>query len=230
MMNGLLAPLCIVALLAAVVPACWSDAADETQTQCAAGYGGDYGAGGEGGGGFGGSEFGTGVGGSDVGTSAGVGGSGVGVASSSSDASVGAGGFSARPVPHGVRRRHRRLKRGHYRGDGPLGVAQEAICPQSPCFEQCDADNAAAAAVCAMIQDDAQRTACQNNAYANYKSCRANCASTDNTDCDDKYQDCVNNAPSSCLKRSGGKTLCQRCWEQCNAGSSPSSACRTCLF
>jgi hypothetical protein len=50
------------------------------------------------------------------------------------------------------------------------------------------------------------------------------------TDCDRKYQDCINNAPTSCLKRSGGKTQCQRCWERCEAGDPPSGACRNCRF
>jgi hypothetical protein len=51
-----------------------------------------------------------------------------------------------------------------------------------------------------------------------------------NTDCDRKYQDCINNAPTSCLKRSGGKTQCQRCWERCKVGDPPSGACRNCRF
>jgi len=121
------ARLLLVVLLAALVSACWSLAADETRTDpCATGYGGDDGVGGEGGGGVGGSDVGTGVGGSDVGvgsSSADVG-VGAGAGSSSSDVSVGAGGFSARPVPHRMRRRrlHRR---------GGLGTAQEAVCPQA---------------------------------------------------------------------------------------------------
>jgi hypothetical protein len=49
-------------------------------------------------------------------------------------------------------------------------------------------------------------------------------------DCDDKYQDCISNGPASCLKEEGGKTLCQRCWERCNAGDSPSARCRKCKF
>jgi hypothetical protein len=126
-------------------------------------------------------------------------------------------------------------------GDVPTGQAQSAlsmdqcnatgqIAPQSPCNDKCDADYANAAVACGMIPDDAQRKACQDNAYASYKSCRQSCASSANEDCDNKYQDCVDNGPSSCLKRSGGKTLCQRCWERCNAGDSPSSECKACRF
>lgn len=48
--------------------------------------------------------------------------------------------------------------------------------------------------------------------------------------CDDKYQDCQANGPTSCLKEDGGKSLCYRCWERCNAGDSPSARCRTCKF
>ena len=96
------ARLLLLALLAVLVPACWSLAADEPN-QCSTGYGGgDDGFGGEGGGGFGGG-VGTGFGGSDV---------GVGPSSGAG------GGFSARPVPHRLRR-HRR---------GGLGVARQAIC------------------------------------------------------------------------------------------------------
>lgn len=50
------------------------------------------------------------------------------------------------------------------------------------------------------------------------------------SDCDEKYQDCINNGPTSCLKEEGGKTQCQRCWERCNAGDSPSAKCRKCKF
>jgi hypothetical protein len=57
----------------------------------------------------------------------------------------------------------------------------------------------------------------------------AGCAPS-KTECDDKYQDCVNNGPTSCLEREGGKTLCQRCWERCNAGDSASSKYRNCKF
>lgn len=53
---------------------------------------------------------------------------------------------------------------------------------------------------------------------------------SESSECDDKYQDCINNGPTSCLKKVAGKTLCYRCWERCNAGDSPSSQCRNCKF
>jgi hypothetical protein len=102
--------------------------------------------------------------------------------------------------------------------------------PPKPCDAKCESDYEDAAAVCGRMQNDGKRMVCENKAHAIYKSCRANCAASANTSCDDKYQDCIDDGPSSCLKRSGGKTLCQRCWERCNAGDSPSSACKTCLF
>jgi hypothetical protein len=125
------ARLLFVLLLAVGVPACWSLASDETG-QCN-GYGGDEGFGGEGGvggGGFGGSDVGTGIGGSDVGT--GIGGSDVGVASSSADVSgagpsSGAGGGSARPVPHRLRRGRQRRPRGHLKC--PSSSGSPTSCP-----------------------------------------------------------------------------------------------------
>lgn len=116
---------------------------------------------------------------------------------------------------------------------GPLdygGAANPCVATQSPCNEMCASNYDAAAAECGKIQIEAQRKACQDGAYAAYKSCRDGCAHNSTPACDDKYQDCVDNGLSSCLKRSGGKTLCQRCWERCNAGDSPSATCRNCKF
>jgi hypothetical protein len=53
---------------------------------------------------------------------------------------------------------------------------------------------------------------------------------TPTSTCAERYEDCVASAPTSCLKRSGGKTLCQRCLERCNAGDPPSPACLECRF
>lgn len=104
------------------------------------------------------------------------------------------------------------------------------ITSQSPCNEKCLADYESAALQCGQIQSSAQRQICQDDAHASYTSCRENCEQSANGACDDKYQSCINNGPTSCLKTSGGKTLCQRCWERCNAGDFPSGACRKCLF
>lgn len=104
------------------------------------------------------------------------------------------------------------------------------IATQSPCNEKCLADYEAAAAECGKIENDSLRTTCQDGALASYEICRDNCQQVANQECDDKYQDCVDNGPSSCLDQEGGKTQCNRCWERCNAGDSPSAKCRNCRF
>jgi hypothetical protein len=116
---------------------------------------------------------------------------------------------------------------------GPLdygSAANPCIATQSPCKAMCQSNYEAASAECAKIQDDGQRKACQDGAFATYDSCRNDCARNGSSACDDKYTDCVDNGPSSCGKKSGGKTLCQRCWERCNAGDAPSSDCKKCRF
>ncbi len=202
------------------------------------GTGGDDGAGGS-----------DGVGGAlDDGTGAGAGSSSadVGAGAGSSSAGAGAGPGEGARAPHPRPRRVRRHTRGGAVG-GPGPTPQDYPCstgtdgtgqiaPQSPCNEQCLADYDAAATVCGKIASDADRKTCQDNAYAVYQQCRAACAgepsptSPTSKECDDKYQNCIDKGPASCLKNSGGKTLCQRCWERCNAGDSPSSACTACYF
>jgi hypothetical protein len=115
-------------------------------------------------------------------------------------------------------------------GAGGSGGAVCNIATQSPCEEKCQADYEDAALECGKIEDAAQRKTCQDNAYATYKECRTSCASISTPACDDKYQACMDNGPSSCRAVSGGKTVCNRCWERCNAGDSPSSACKKCMF
>lgn len=111
-------------------------------------------------------------------------------------------------------------------GDAP----NPCIAAQSPCDEKCNADYENAAIECSKNENDATRKTCQDGAYAVYRSCHENCQQKSNSNCDDKYQDCIQNGPTSCLKKSGGKSLCQRCLERCNAGDSPSNTCRTCKF
>ncbi|EYF00808.1 NHL domain-containing protein [Chondromyces apiculatus] len=48
--------------------------------------------------------------------------------------------------------------------------------------------------------------------------------------CDEQYQQCINAGRAECQKVEAGKTKCQRCWERCNAGDSPSSICKRCGF
>lgn len=54
------------------------------------------------------------------------------------------------------------------------------------------------------------------------------CSST--SECQEKYEDCLNKAPTSCLKKSEGKTVCKRCQQRCEAEDKPSAECRKCLF
>jgi len=116
---------------------------------------------------------------------------------------------------------------------GPLDYTEApnpCIMPSSPCDDKCLDGYEASAIACGKIENEAQRKTCQDGAYASYKSCHENCHQMSNSDCDDKYQDCQAYAPTSCLKKSGGKSLCQRCLERCTAGDSPSGTCRKCKF
>ena len=115
----------------------------------------------------------------------------------------------------------------------PLDSSEDAnpcIMPPTPCHEKCLADYEVAGLACGKIGDEAQHKTCAEGAYASYKSCRESCQQQSTSDCDENYQDCMANGPPSCLKKSGGKSQCQRCLERCNAGDSPSSTCRTCRF
>ena len=104
------------------------------------------------------------------------------------------------------------------------------IADQGPCTEKCLASYETAATTCGKIPDDAQRKTCQEGAYAGYKTCKENCQQASDSNCAEKYQNCVNYAPTSCLAEEAGKSVCNRCLERCNAGDSPSSKCRKCLF
>ncbi|MEZ4313935.1 MAG: hypothetical protein R3F14_38425 [Polyangiaceae bacterium] len=71
------------------------------------------------------------------------------------------------------------------------------IVPQGACFEKCLSDYEEAAAVCGKMEDEAQRQACQDVAYAAYKSCRTQCTKQQN--------DCLEHC----------KDLCYQLWEKC---------------
>jgi hypothetical protein len=49
-------------------------------------------------------------------------------------------------------------------------------------------------------------------------------------ECDVKYQDCIAFGPAKCQKVVANQTQCQRCWDRCNAGDSPSKLCKDCKF
>jgi hypothetical protein len=104
------------------------------------------------------------------------------------------------------------------------------IEPQSPCDEKCLTSYEASAIACSKIANDAQRKTCQDGAYASYRSCHDGCRQASDSTCAEKFQNCSNYAPKSCLAKEAGKSVCNRCLERCNAGDSPSNKCRKCLF
>jgi len=111
--------------------------------------------------------------------------------------SAGFGGGGPIPIGNGV---------GATTGDfgappspGPLGAGDKpnpCIVQDTDCNEQCNKDYENAAIVCGKIPDAAQRLACQDAAYANYKICRGNCAGS--SDC-----------------REACKAKCDSAWERC---------------
>jgi hypothetical protein len=110
---------------------------------------------------------------------------------------------------------------------GTHGPVMDSPRGQGPCTDKCLADYTTDIAQCDKLEESSARDSCRSIAYARLTRCQESCQQND---CDDKYQDCVNNGPKSCLKEEGGKTLCNRCWERCNAGDSPSARCRKCKF
>ena len=113
-------------------------------------------------------------------------------------------------------------------GDPP----NPCIMPPTPCIGKCQDAYEGAAGQCGLIASAAQRRTCQDAAYANYRICDAACQKSDanSKKCQDKYENCVNSGPTSCLKVEGGKRQCNRCLERCNAGDPPSPTCVKCLF
>lgn len=106
------------------------------------------------------------------------------------------------------------------------------IAAQTPCEEECEADSESDNIQCGKMEDEAQRTACRDSAYARYKSCREGCEQTSNKSCNEKFQDCSNRGPWSCAKRGSGSegTKCRSCFKQCESGDPPSPECKRCLF
>lgn len=118
----------------------------------------------------------------------------------------------------------------------PQGVEPDPpvcnIAAQSPCNEKCEADYESASIACGKSESEAQRRACGESAYADYRSCRENCERTSNSSCDEKYQDCMNRGPWSCARPGSGSegTKCRSCFKRCESGDPPSSECKKCLF
>jgi hypothetical protein len=129
----------------------------------------------------------------------------------SETAGVGAGGVILPPSPTG--------------GDGDFGDVpprqpQDATNPppecnivtQSPCNEKCLADYESAAIVCGKIENEAQRTTCQDGAHVNYRSCRENCQRSANTPRPPR-KDCRGNVVR-CLETKIAKN-CEPCLRYC---------------
>ncbi|XYH95158.1 hypothetical protein ACMHYB_46340 [Sorangium sp. So ce1128] len=60
------------------------------------------------------------------------------------------------------------------------------IAAQSPCNEKCEADYESASVACGKFESEAQRRACGESAYADYRSCREYCERTSNKSCNEK--------------------------------------------
>jgi hypothetical protein len=77
------------------------------------------------------------------------------------------------------------------------GTPNPCIQPQSSCNEKCLADYEAAAIVCGKIADATERKTCQDDAYANNKSCLASCQQSSDEKCkvacDKVYNKCMDN-------------------------------------
>jgi hypothetical protein len=87
------------------------------------------------------------------------------------------------------------------------------IVPDTPCNEKCLTDYVNAAAECGNMEA-AQRTTCQDSAYARYKSCRDNCLQQSKSwrkKCEDEAEACE----AKC-RDLPDKEDRRRCWEACN--------------
>ena len=128
-------------------------------------------------------------------------------------------------------------------GEGPPKEPLDATRPPppecnivslSPCHDKCDTEDQARAIECAKIKDETQRTACVYSSYEKLKSCREECERSSNRTCQQKWEDCTDYAPfETCASKksgSGGKTRCDLCEQDCEAGRPVSPICKTCLF
>jgi hypothetical protein len=104
-------------------------------------------------------------------------------------------------------------------------VLTALMCPLTPaaasvsggsCEGQCNENYEGAAAVCGKMNDEGQRRACQDSAYASYKSCRANCQHN-NGACEKRCDDEAEACERECRKiPEDDKKARRRCWNDCN--------------
>lgn len=92
--------------------------------------------------------------------------------------------------------------------------------PQGPCYQKCLADYESAAAACGKIANDAERSACQDAAYAAYNACRGRCKQQedDHKDkCVEMYDTCMDKGDPCTKQVEHKKTLCAFCLSNCIA-------------
>jgi len=97
----------------------------------------------------------------------------------------------------------------------PLAPAQ--MVPLAPCEQKCQREYEDAAAVCGRMQDQAQKRACQDSAYAAYRSCRNNCQHQSN-DCLEHCKKKCDDADDECRDRCKRKPKKDRqnCYSECS--------------
>jgi hypothetical protein len=102
---------------------------------------------------------------------------------------------------------------------GPLDHGEApnpCIEPPSPCNEKCLANYEGAAIACGKIENEAQRKACADGAYAAYKSCHENCQQMSRT-CTDMYVACMDKGIPCTRHIEWKKSLCAICQNDCQA-------------
>jgi len=109
-----------------------------------------------------------------------------------------------------------RRQRESKRGDSPP-LSSPRVMPLGPCENKCQDDYENAAAVCGKMQGQGQRRACQDGAYASYKSCRASCqhSNTCQEDCEWERSECYKDCRKIPEKQ---KRKREACWNDCNEG------------
>jgi hypothetical protein len=89
------------------------------------------------------------------------------------------------------------------------------IEPGSPCEEKCLTDYESRAAGCAGFADAAPRKACQDDAYAKYRTCRSGCVAM--AAWEDKCDRDADACEAKCQKiPKDDKSGRQKCWKACN--------------
>ena len=103
---------------------------------------------------------------------------------------------------------------------GPLDYSEApnpCIMAPSPCHEKCLAAYEVAAIGCGKMQNEAQRTACQESAHAVYKSCHESCQEAQESQCRRRCAEQAEVCEAGCRKLpEDDKDARRQCWEGCN--------------